>query len=242
MKGLGGTYGYTYNIKVNHTRGGTWTFLPSRRLDQEHPTSGLRLKFKDMPSPLFINTCFLLLPKHPPIQAGIHAREWIAPAVATFIVRELVEDYAEHPDYIDKINWWGTASNFVLLFFLGLSCSSSLPPITPIPWCVCCQCLIPVCKLSNSTSGRSRRWLWSAQVLHPLSKPRRLCLQLGTRSNVEEDEVNSQLTTNPWSPSFYLFFTVIIRSDNGGILGCKGVDPNRNWGIKAFRTLHMWCK
>ena len=38
-------------------------------------------------------------------QAGIHAREWIAPAVATFIVRELVEDYAEHPDYIDKINW-----------------------------------------------------------------------------------------------------------------------------------------
>ena len=47
----------------------------------------------------------LLLPKQPPIQAGIHAREWIAPAVATFIVRELVEDYAEHPDYIDKINW-----------------------------------------------------------------------------------------------------------------------------------------
>ena len=38
-------------------------------------------------------------------QAGIHAREWIAPAVATFLVRELVEDYAEHPDYIDKINW-----------------------------------------------------------------------------------------------------------------------------------------
>ena len=48
------------------------------------------------------------LPKHNahhPNQAGIHAREWIAPAVATFIVRELVEDYAEHPDYIDKINW-----------------------------------------------------------------------------------------------------------------------------------------
>ena len=38
-------------------------------------------------------------------QAGIHAREWIAPAVSTFLVRELVEDYAEHPDYIDKINW-----------------------------------------------------------------------------------------------------------------------------------------
>ena len=40
-----------------------------------------------------------------PLQAGIHAREWISPAVATFLVRELVEDYAEHPDYIDKINW-----------------------------------------------------------------------------------------------------------------------------------------
>ena len=78
------------------------------------------------------------------LEAGIHAREWIAPAVATFIVRELVnsncrlnldklkvqfynilqfyfiynflealflmfdqvEDYAEHPDYLDKINWY----------------------------------------------------------------------------------------------------------------------------------------
>merc|ERR1712130_923368 len=37
---------------------------------------------------------------------GIHAREWISPAVATFIVRELVEDYAEHPSYIDNINWY----------------------------------------------------------------------------------------------------------------------------------------
>ena len=27
------------------------------------------------------------------IEAGIHAREWISPAVATFIFRELVEDY-----------------------------------------------------------------------------------------------------------------------------------------------------
>ena len=126
---------------------------------------------------------------------------------------------------------------FGIVLFIVPSTNHSNPLV-----CLLSMLLILVCKLSNSTSGRSRRWLWSAQVLHPLSKPRRLCLQLGTRSNVEEDKVNSQLTTTPWSPSFYLFFTVIIRSDNGGILGCKGVDPNRNWGIKAFRTLHMWCK
>ena len=40
------------------------------------------------------------------IEAGIHAREWISPAVASFIIRELVEDYAEHPSYIDNINWY----------------------------------------------------------------------------------------------------------------------------------------
>ena len=40
------------------------------------------------------------------IEAGIHAREWISPAVATFIVRELVEDYDEHPEYLDNFNWY----------------------------------------------------------------------------------------------------------------------------------------
>jgi len=40
------------------------------------------------------------------LEAGIHAREWISPAVATYVVRELVEEYHEHPSYIDNINWY----------------------------------------------------------------------------------------------------------------------------------------
>jgi len=84
------------------------------------------------------------------LEAGIHAREWIAPAVATYIVRELVEDYAEHPDYLDKINWY----------------------------------FIP----SANPDGYAYSW--------------------------EHDRL--------WRKT---------RSDHGSILGCKGVDPNRNWGF-----------
>jgi len=83
------------------------------------------------------------------LEAGIHAREWIAPAVATFIMRELVEDYEEHPDYIDKINWY----------------------------------LLP--------SANPDGYMYSH----------------------EEDRM--------WRKT---------RSDTGSIFGCKGVDPNRNWG------------
>ena len=40
------------------------------------------------------------------LEAGIHAREWIAPAVATYLVNELVNNNDAHPDYLDKINWY----------------------------------------------------------------------------------------------------------------------------------------
>jgi len=40
------------------------------------------------------------------LEAGIHAREWISPAVATYIVNQLLENNSDHPDYLDKINWY----------------------------------------------------------------------------------------------------------------------------------------
>jgi len=83
------------------------------------------------------------------LEAGIHAREWIAPAVATFLVRELVEDYAEHPDYLDKINWY----------------------------------FIPSANPDGYEYSRNSDRMWRK-----------------------------------------------TRSDTGSLFGCKGVDPNRNWG------------
>merc|ERR1711971_943817 len=82
-------------------------------------------------------------------------------------VQSLIEDYAEHPDYIDKINWY----------------------------------FIP----SANPDGYAYSW--------------------------EHDRL--------WRKT---------RSDNGGILGCKGVDPNRNWGfhygengVSHNRCMETYC-
>jgi len=84
------------------------------------------------------------------LESGIHAREWVSPAVATYVVRQLVEEYADHPDYIDKINWY------------------FLPSANPDGYAY------------TFTDDR----LWRK-----------------------------------------------TRSDSGSSSGCKGVDPNRNWGF-----------
>lgn len=39
------------------------------------------------------------------MDGGIHAREWIAPAVATFLVQQLVEYEHEHPDLTQLLDW-----------------------------------------------------------------------------------------------------------------------------------------
>merc|ERR1711970_970884 len=83
------------------------------------------------------------------LEAGIHAREWISPAVATYLVRQLVEEYDSHPDYLDKINWY------------------FIPSANPDGY--------------EYTFTDDRLWRKT-------------------------------------------------RSDQGSSSGCKGVDPNRNWG------------
>lgn len=40
------------------------------------------------------------------IDGGIHAREWISPATATYIINELVEDWDDLPEYIQNLDWY----------------------------------------------------------------------------------------------------------------------------------------
>lgn len=39
------------------------------------------------------------------LNSGIHAREWIANAVATYMIRELVENYEQNKDLVDNLNF-----------------------------------------------------------------------------------------------------------------------------------------
>ncbi|KAI9551430.1 hypothetical protein GHT06_021763 [Daphnia sinensis] len=40
------------------------------------------------------------------VDGGIHAREWISPAWNTWLIHELVENYAAHPQYVDNLDWF----------------------------------------------------------------------------------------------------------------------------------------
>ena len=36
---------------------------------------------------------------------GIHAREWITAAAVTWLLQELVENDAAHPDLLENLDW-----------------------------------------------------------------------------------------------------------------------------------------
>merc|ERR1711962_1179564 len=40
------------------------------------------------------------------IDGGIHAREWVSPAATTWMLKELVENDANHPDLLDNADWF----------------------------------------------------------------------------------------------------------------------------------------
>jgi murein tripeptide amidase MpaA len=40
------------------------------------------------------------------VDAGIHAREWIAPAMALYIINQLVENNATNSDLTDDVDWF----------------------------------------------------------------------------------------------------------------------------------------
>merc|ERR1712038_1420379 len=83
------------------------------------------------------------------IDGGIHAREWVSPAATTWMLKELVENDADHSDLTEQLDWY------------------FLPSANP----------------DGYAFSRDHNRMWRK-----------------------------------------------TRSDNGGILHCKGVDANRNWG------------
>ena len=40
------------------------------------------------------------------IDGGIHAREWIGPAVVTWMLKELVENDNAHPELTENLDWY----------------------------------------------------------------------------------------------------------------------------------------
>lgn len=40
------------------------------------------------------------------MDAGIHAREWIAPATALYLINQLVEHSSEHQDLLQDMDWY----------------------------------------------------------------------------------------------------------------------------------------
>ena len=40
------------------------------------------------------------------VDGGIHAREWISPAAVTWMLREIVENDADHPDMTELVDWY----------------------------------------------------------------------------------------------------------------------------------------
>lgn len=68
------------------------------------------------------------------VDGGIHAREWISPAFTTWLIHELVENYAAHPEYVDNVDWYAFGRCMQILFnasyITGTSCLSSTLMVT----------------------------------------------------------------------------------------------------------------